>query len=342
MHFDMEFSFPSHFSIFFGNLKKVKNGKSLIPIDIAKPIENLITLNKIDYYFTPLTDSGNKGGNSIILKLFEAQEFNTEEVEYGIPDKILKISNSPYKTSNPTKSNKRFSAEIDALESCKKSGHQNIIITYENGLCKIFDLRKERYFTYQFYTMEFAKFDLKDYIESYHDILGLEEKIELCISLSEGLKELVQLGYYHRDLKPDNIFFTEYNQWKIGDLGLSVNRESDSHDEIAEFIGPRGWLTPEAMNKFLCENKGFSFTHPCSIDHQSDIFQLGKIFWYIFQHNVPIGSVKESDFQIQDSALFCIIKTMLSHSKKRRYKSIDEVIKLLKIREAKLLRQRVA
>jgi serine/threonine protein kinase len=111
-----------------------------------------------------------------------------------------------------------------------------------------------------------------------------------------------------------------------------------SQDEEAEPIGPRGWMSPESMNKYLTEGKGFEHSFPCKIDHQSDIFQLGKVFWYIFQHNAPIGSVKESDFKIRNSKVYSIIKTMLNHSKSKRYKTIDEVIKLLKAEETKLLK----
>ena len=332
----MDFSFPEYFSIDYGSLKKTVNSK-FQSIDVNKPIENIVTINNIDYYFIPLSENGNKGGNSIILKLYESQEFDIEDLNYDVPDRVLKISKHPLKVI-PNKSNQRFQREIEALNQCSENGHQNIITTYENGICKIYDVRKSKYFQYQFYTMEFAEYDLKSYVEKHHKILGIEEKLELCISLSEGLKELNQLGYYHRDLKPDNIFITEKNRWKIGDLGLLENRQMESIDSVAEFIGPRGWMTPEAMNKHLCENKGFVYNHSCTIDHQSDIFQLGKIFWYIFQHNAPIGTVKESDFLIKNGTLFSIIKTMLNHSKKKRYKNIDEVILLLKPLEKKLLK----
>ncbi|MFV0216667.1 protein kinase [Empedobacter falsenii] len=331
----MDFNFPKYFFIDYGTLKK-KVGNDSESIDIYNPIENTISINSIDYYFIPLSENGNKGGNSIILKLYESQNFDIEILNYDTPDKVLKISKRPLK-ANPDKFNKRFNLEIEALDRCSKKGHQNIITTFENGICKIYNYGKNKYYPYQFYTMEFAEYDLKSYIEKNHETLSFEQKIELCISLSQGLKELDELGYYHRDLKPDNIFITEQNVWKIGDLGLLENREIESIDNIAEFIGPRGWMTPEAMNKYLCESKGFEFKHNCIIDHQSDIFQLGKIFWYIFQFNAPIGTVKENDFLIKNSQLFSIIKTMLNHSKKKRYKNIDEVINLLKPLESQAL-----
>lgn len=337
----MQFSFPQKISIdFYGNLVKIESNK-FQSIDIDNPLENLITINNTDYYFIPLSENGNKGNNSILLKLFEAQDFDLEDLNYEIPDKILKISKQPLKF-NPTKSNLRFQREMDCLDSCAKKGHQNIITIYDYGLCKIYNLKKKQYLNYQYYTMEFAEYDLKNYIETNHFTMGTEEKLDLCISLSEGLKELGQLGYYHRDLKPDNIFITEDHKWKIGDLGLLESRQIESIDSKAEFIGPRGWMTPEAMNKYLCEDKGFAYNHNLAIDHQSDIFQLGKVFWYIFQHNAPIGNIKESDFLVKNRIIFSVIKTMLNYSKKRRYKNIDEVIFLLKPIENKLLKRVIA
>lgn len=331
----MEFTFPDQFILLDNRIMKVEN-KDFLPVDIQKPLENLITIDKIDYYFTPLGEFGNKGGNSIILKLFLAQEFDTEDIEYGNPDRVLKISKVPYK-NNPSKYNIRFDREIQALVNCKAKNHQNIITIYNRGMCKI-KQRNGKISNYQFYTMEYAESDLKSYIEINHSTLKKDQKLDFCLSLAEGLKELRSLGYYHRDLKPDNIFITTENVWKIGDLGLLADRNEDDLDKIAEFVGPRGWLSPEAMNKYLCEGKGFDYEHDCVIDHQSDIFQLGKIFWYIFQHNAPIGTVKESDFFNRDTRIYSLIKTMLNHSKKKRFKDVDEVIQLLKPLEAKLLK----
>ena len=44
------------------------------------------------------------------------------------------------------------------------------------------------------------------------------------------------------------------SQWKIGDLGLVTRRDLD-YDRQNEFIGPKGWLSPEAMNKYLAEGR---------------------------------------------------------------------------------------
>ena len=149
-------------------------------------------------------------------------------------------------------------------------------------------------------------------------------RVELCLQIAQGIKELNDLGYYHRDIKPDNIFMIN-GTWKVGDLGLIQMRNKPSLDKEGELLGPRGWLSPEAMNKYLSEKvEGKHFD--CNIDHQSDLFQLAKVFWYILQGNAPIGCIKESDFLLRNSFLYSLIKQMLNHSKKRRPVSVDVVI----------------
>jgi serine/threonine protein kinase len=146
------------------------------------------------------------------------------------------------------------------------------------------------------------------------------------------------MNFYHRDIKPDNIFFVG-STWKIGDLGLIDDQDKNhSIDKIAEWVGPRGWMSPESMNKYLTENKGFIGEFNVKINHQSDIFQLGKVFWYIFQHNAPIGNISESDFVLKEKEVYPILRTMLNHSTKKRYEMIDEVIYLFTKIESKSLR----
>ena len=149
-------------------------------------------------------------------------------------------------------------------------------------------------------------------------------RVELCLQIAQGIKELNDLGYYHRDIKPDNIFMIN-GTWKVGDLGLIQMRNKPSLDKEGELLGPRGWLSPEAMNKYLSE-KVESKNFDCNIDHQSDLFQLAKVFWYILQGNAPIGCIKESDFLLRNSSLYSLIRQMLNHSKKRRPASVDFVI----------------
>jgi non-specific serine/threonine protein kinase len=178
-------------------------------------------------------------------------------------------------------------------------------------------------YLFPFYTMDYASGDLKNYLENNDIPFG--NRIDLCLQIANGLKELKDIGYYHRDLKPDNILMFD-DTWKIGDLGLIAFRDKDNiYDKKNDFIGPKGWLSPEAMNKYLqSDNNKYKFD--CNIDHQSDVFQLGKVFWYILQGNAPIGNIRRSDFFDGHDDIYSVLKYMLNHSKKKRPISIDYVI----------------
>ncbi|HEX5002404.1 MAG TPA: protein kinase [Bacteroidia bacterium] len=338
----MNFNFPDNKLIDKGTIcNRIGTSTFGELINIAIPVDNQISIDGTDFYFTYLkgADPGNKGGNSIILNLYASQEIDLDNLEYGVPDLVLKISKfrNSINPLFPNKKQKRFEKEIEALRKCNDEPFQNVIKIFHNGICKIKSSNNRFYDEHLYYTMEYAEYDLKSYIEAKHDELSLDEKLSLCISICEGLKELYSLEYYHRDIKPDNIFMID-GLWKIGDLGLVAERNnSDEIDGVAEKIGPIGWLSPESMNKYLCEGKGFKFKHDFIIDHQSDIFQLGKVFWYIFQNNAPVGSIKISDFLIKQSNLYSVLRTMLNHSKRRRFKNVEEVIRIMKIVEKKIL-----
>jgi serine/threonine protein kinase len=345
----MTFNFPDNKTINKGIIQTYyeNRGRQFFDnIDILTPKDNLIEINGVDYFFTYLEGAtpGNKGGNSILLKLYDSQYIDLEDIEYNEPDLVLKISKFK-KSHNPKwadNKEKRFVKEIKALNDCQDHDFQNVIKIYHNGVCRIKNYYTNRFDEHLFYTMEYAESDLKEYIELNHDSLDIYEKLAFCISLCEGLNELFSIGYYHRDLKPDNIFIIR-GVWKIGDLGLIDDRKKiNDIDKVAEPIGPKGWMSPESMNKYLCEGKNFKFKHNCSIDHQSDIFQLGKVFWYIFQYNAPIGSVKEKDFYIKNTRIYSVLKTMLSHSKQRRFKEVNDIIKLWKILEKDMFKRMVA
>lgn len=276
--------------------------------------KRIINLDGIDYLIEMITT---KGSNSFILGLIDLGEESAND--YSL---VMKICKFPLYLRGKDSRINRFEYEINALNRCKENSMFNIIEILNWG---IINIKQQKSFNeYSFYLMEYAEFDLAKLVETKR--LELIDKIELCLSIVKAFNQLHKMGYYHRDIKHDNILFCE-GHWKIGDLGLAANQNDDKSFDIKnEKIGPYGWLSPEVMNKVLTEKKGdLENKFDCQIDFKSDIFQLGKLFWYIFQANLPIGSLKyEEDFEIKVIEIFNLINKMLQYSKTRR-PSLDEI-----------------
>lgn len=267
-------------------------------------------------YLNP-KNPGSKGGNSCVFKLID----KTGQTS----DRIIKFSKIPLplprNRSNYTKFLRqrflRFEMEIQALIDANEKEY---IVDYFFDGTQMIDGVQFRY-----YVMEKANGDLTDYILQ-NQGLDEQERFKFCFLLIQAVQELFSMNLYHRDIKPDNIFlfFDEEDpsivKWKIGDLGLVGHFDRAINlDNEGEKIGPFGWLSPEAMNKFLTEKSGLGLD--CNIDDASDIFQLGKVFWFIYNNNVPIGQLLLSDFKevsIANESIFEMIKSMLNYSKTNR------------------------
>ena len=124
------------------------------------------------------------------------------------------------------------------------------------------------------------------------------------------VESLHDIGIYHRDIKPGN-FLIVGNTWKIADLGLVAFREEDTSpiDEIDERIGPGGFLSPEAINKWLGMNRDPGLI---TIDEKSDVFQLSRVIGFIIFGEILSGVIEPQDLSEDDGN--CRLSTLLTDS----------------------------
>lgn len=269
--------------------------------------KNYISLNNEDFYLSALSTKYrfNKGASS---NLFILHDPNGET-----EDRVIKICKTPLtNNSNTDQRIKRFKREIRAFGITKRYSLPGIITFYGYGDVEIED------YTFLYIILEKADNDLANYLEDHNFKFSINQKVSFCISILNGIQQLHDKGIYHRDIKHDNILVVN-GEIKIADLGLVQFQDRDSDmDGINEKIGPIGWLSPEATNKMLTKNKSIGNVYDCDINYKSDIFQLGKLFWYIFQGNLPLGQIILGDKKSGDSEIFDIIVLMLQHDMRRR------------------------
>ncbi|SFQ52524.1 protein kinase domain-containing protein [Hymenobacter arizonensis] len=295
-------------------------------------LKDVIVYENQTFTLSALNDDfqSSKGGNSNVFKLHDPNNNTTF---------AIKISNFPVARrvrgqANDWKSRgyARFLEEINALNIAKQSNYNNIVRIEFDGVVEV-DGEKFPYFV-----MEKADTDLKEYIQKNTEF-DEQERFKICLEVMFAVKQLHGKEIYHRDIKPDNILLFNTGEegksiWKISDLGL-IGRGGvrASVDLIGEKIGPFGWLSPEAANKFLTEKLNLGFD--CHIDNESDVFQLGKLFWFIYQSNIPVGQINIEDFIApitkNKDYIFSIINKMLQYSKLKRQKiaSLEEDMELI-------------
>jgi serine/threonine protein kinase len=282
------------------------------------PYDNL--LNYQDKYYTIdfLKEEGKyvQGGNGVVFKLLDEQE----DLEYVM--KIIKYPDQRREDWKIKKRINRFEREIEALYVARENNLQNIVQIEFNDTIKIDG------FDFQYYVMDKCDCTLNEYLNNTDKELSISQKTLLCQKILTGIIGLHEYKIYHRDIKHDNIFFIG-NEPYIGDLGLVDNKDSDILiSERGDLIGPTGWFSPEAINKYLVERTLNPNRFDCKIDAKSEIFQLGKLFWYIYQGNIPIGQVDFNDFIPQDELIFNLLFKMLKYSKTYRCNS-DQVLEEL-------------
>lgn len=262
------------------------------------------------------------GINSLILQGVAQQNYSQIIV------KVSKFASSAPKfyrrKKDYRKRYQRFIREIEALELAKGAGKNSYIVEmYQQGNVQIPITKNGKVVErkdYPFFVMEQGDGNLQEYLSDEENELSLQQKIILFRNILICLNELHQLGIYHRDIKPDNIFFFG-ETWKIGDLGLIAHRDEDegSVDAEREKIGPFGRLSPEATNKCIgnWNARDYQFDH--AIDDYSDMYQIGLLFWYICQGEIPNGNLSEEDFAYNHDAKIIFSKIflpLLQYSKK--------------------------
>lgn len=123
---------------------------------------------------------------------------------------------------------------------------------------------------------------LREYIDRHRTIhqLGLEESDAVGIgrSIAESLHALHNGETVHRDVKPDNIFFSkERNAWCLADFGIAFRKKFATWaTESPAKIGTAGYMPRE---NYGCKENHF--------DPRNDVFGLGATLYHMLLGRPP-------------------------------------------------------
>ena len=115
----------------------------------------------------------------------------------------------------------------------------------------------------------------RDLDQRLHDPEGmsLTRKLELALSICEGLAHAHLCGLIHRDIKPANVFVTDDGVVKILDFGLArlITSELTRTNAV---VGTVNYMAPEQLRGERA-------------DHRADIFSFGVLLYELFGGRKP-------------------------------------------------------
>lgn len=206
---------------------------------------------------------------------------------------------------------RRFKREIKLLKSVS---HDQLIQFVDEGVVTGQKKKKNAQnvradVKIPFLVMPRADDNLKTYLHSHNREVPYEQYVAQFKGLASALAALHQKAV-HRDIKPENVLIRG-ESWFLSDLGLCAfsGVHEDAITMQGEPVGPRYWMSPEAINSAI--------GNPDEISKQSDVFQLCSVFWYVVTGRYPAGVVRREDWNGPEN-IFAAIYRALSHNPELR------------------------
>eukprot|EP01101_Sappina_pedata_P013192 TRINITY_DN9472_c0_g1_i1.p1 TRINITY_DN9472_c0_g1~~TRINITY_DN9472_c0_g1_i1.p1 ORF type:complete len:635 (+),score=192.01 TRINITY_DN9472_c0_g1_i1:256-1905(+) len=211
--------------------------------------------------------------------------FNLGNIGSGSFGDVFKVqAKRDFKIYALKKTKKHFKNQTERQKAHKETATHIQIEKHPNCLQVIHGWDEEGIF---FLLTEYCNGgNLKEYIDLFRakeTVMDEEQIWKFTADISQGLLHLHSKGFVHRDIKPENILLCKAEgsdeiTLKIGDYGLLLNAEVDSHSDNEE-EGDARYLAPEALED--------------SMDKSSDMFSLGATIFemasgYTLPQNGPL------------------------------------------------------
>ena len=159
---------------------------------------------------------------------------------------------------------KRFKREFTLT---KRVNHPNVVTLHHFGTlddCTLYTV------------MEYIEGqDLQQLIDD-NEVIPQKQVKEIAIKMAKALLAMHKEGIIHRDLKPANVMMKSATEPVIMDFGLARALDLTQMTATGTIMGTPVYMAPEQ-------------TQSSTVDHRSDIYQLGTILFHLLTGQLPFG-----------------------------------------------------
>ena len=167
----------------------------------------------------------------------------------------------PYHLANSEEFLSRFLREAETLA---RLNHANIV--------HIYDVEEED--ENRFIIMEYVGGPPLSRLLRMHGRLSPEMARDIAAAIASGLAAAHRKGIVHRDIKPDNILFTNAGQPKLTDFGIAHTEDTRFKTQTGTTMGTPYYISPE-------QAQGRQVTE------QSDLYSLGVVLYEMLAGRRP-------------------------------------------------------
>ncbi len=166
---------------------------------------------------------------------------------------------------------------IENERAVRKFFHEAIILSKMDhpNICRFYD-----FFPYEgnyAIVMDFVKgVELKEILEKHEGPLPMEQARHIAAQALDAFHYAHMKDVLHRDIKPENISVDDEGTAKVMDFGIAKLSTSESQQTSLFMISPR-YTAPERFDANNTE----------AVDHHSDIYSLGLVFYEMFAGTHP-------------------------------------------------------
>lgn len=118
------------------------------------------------------------------------------------------------------------------------------------------------------------------------------EAVDYMLAILDAMQYVHAQKRIHRDIKPSNIMIRPDGRVCVIDFGIAKDARFSTGKTVGHIIGTDGYMSPEQ-------------TIGNNIDHRTDIYSLGCVFFYLLtgRNAIPAG---KSDYEVIQNILKCI------------------------------------